>query len=149
MPSALLSVCFSSAIDTTVSWRLSPEIVIILALLTRCTLKEPVLAMSCGNEGSFEHESVRISGTESPDVYIFGVGKVNFRRVTRQSRYICLVQIKDCDSYLGRQLEFFECWAGSTRILKIDRYESVFFDPVAKKRVVDQAQAQVDLTRWG
>lgn len=84
MPSVLLSMCFSSAFDTTVSWRLSPELATILALLISCILKESDLAMSCGSEGSFEHESMRIIGIESPDVYIFGVGNVNYQRASRQ-----------------------------------------------------------------
>jgi hypothetical protein len=41
-------------------------------------LKESVLTRSCGSEGSFEHERERMRGTESPDVYIFGDGRVSY-----------------------------------------------------------------------
>lgn len=43
-------------------------------------LKESAFTRSCGSEGSFEHERVRMRGTESPDVYIFGDGRVSYEQ---------------------------------------------------------------------
>ena len=77
-PSILLSVYCNSARDTSVSWRLSPRLNVILALLIRWISNESALTRSWGSEGSLEHDNVSIRGMESPEAYIFGAGSVSF-----------------------------------------------------------------------
>lgn len=132
-PSVLLSVYCRSAFETIASWVVPPKLNVILDLLTRWMSKESVLTRSCGSEGSFEHDSVSVRGTESPEAYIFGDGSVSCwrYRISDKSLSDKDKRPRPRDKYLGGRLQFLKRGTSRVRAVNIDCYESFFFISVA------------------